>query len=121
MTSDIDRLRTLMDFARQGGADPEWLATTPDTLVAALLELYQLRRGAGDPRPRRKLAKAARVARANDAMLRVGHDQQQAVLACAERFNLRPKTVRGYLALMRSMTSVDVRAVNSSAVTSKQD
>jgi hypothetical protein len=103
MTSDIDRLRTLMDLAQQGGADAEWLAETADKLVAALLELEELRRGAGDPRPRRKLMLIGRVGRAYAAMLAAGHGESQAVDSLADRFGREPKTIRGYIHKFRGL------------------
>ena len=62
-----ERLRVLMRCARQGGATSNWLDEAADDLVDALLELDSFRRGDRDPRRRRTLSLAQRVARARDA------------------------------------------------------
>ena len=84
-TALADRLRILMRFARNGGAPQEWLDAAADELVDALLELDSFRRGDRDPRRRRTLSLAQRVARARDAGVTVSH--------LAERFGKSRPTI----------------------------
>jgi len=80
-----DRLRSVMRCARQGGAPSDWLDAVADELVDALLELDSFRRGDRDPRRRRSLSLAQRVARARDAGV--------AVSALVERFGKSRPTI----------------------------
>ncbi|MGH7489299.1 MAG: hypothetical protein ACREMY_27405, partial [bacterium] len=85
MAALADRLRVLMRCARQGGATSTWLDEAADELVDALLELDSFRRGDRDPRRRRTLSLAQRVARARDAGV--------AVLDLVERFGKSRPTI----------------------------
>lgn len=92
-TTLVDHVRRLTQVAAANGADQVWLAEAADDLVEALLELQARRRGDFDPRRRRTLEKARRVAATSEAMVAAGMPASERIKALRERFSISAPTV----------------------------
>lgn len=101
-------LRRLLTLAKAAGADDAWLHEAADELVAALLEIEDLRRAA-DPRKLRTTILARRVGEADAALRSAGVTERVPVLR--SRFALSRSRVHALLKM--SCESQDTSVVDS--------